>query len=480
MSALFLKILNLSINASWLILAVIILRLFLKKAPRWMSCALWAVVAFRLICPVSLETALSLLPSGEVIPQDIMTENTPMIHTQIATIDNAVNPFMVKNLAPQVGDSVNPLQVIVRIASWMWVIGAVICNLYALISYFLLKRTVRASLPAEDGVMMCDEIKTPFLLGIFKPVIYVPSFLKGRQLEVVLAHERAHIQRHDHWWKPFGFALLTVYWFHPLCWIAYILLCRDIEAACDERVIKDRDGEFATVYSQALLDLSMPRHMITICPLAFGETSVKDRVKSVLSYKKPPFWIILTGFVFSIALIVCFATNPKRNLTGADFGQPRNFDAGDVAENRRLQELMSQEGGEYFAEERWYFYEGNDVDGQEFKKGEYPIHCFIRFYPDGTMYWEDSQISSYIGMGNYRIINDEVIIADDPMLTIDGTMKQRINHFRIKGDQLIFLEKGSDHFNWVTLTDEEKFTWDKTVSPNNETSQPEISSVQNH
>ena len=450
MSALFIKILNLGINASWLILAVIALRLFLKKAPKWMNCALWAVVAFRLICPISLETALSLLPSSEVIPQNIAMEQTPMIHTQIAVVDNMVNPVMAKNLAPRVEDSVNPMQVIVSASSMVWVAGVVIFVLYGLISYFLLRRKVRASLQTQDGVMICDEIATPFVLGVIRPNIYVPSFLEGQKLDVVLAHERAHIARHDHWWKPLGFALLSVYWFHPLCWVAYILLCRDIEAACDERVIRGRDGEYAAVYSQALLDLSLPRHMITVCPLAFGETGVKERVKSVLNYRKPSFWIVIVGILAGIALAVCFATNPKATNTKAN--------PPDTKED--AVQLIKEEKAMTFPEERFYLYSLNDKPG-EMANGRYMVWFYIHFYPDGTDMWYETPVSSHIGRGHYYINGDEVIIVDDG--SGEGQENCRIHKFKLDGDRLAYVEKGSDNFDWIKLKDGEEFILNQTT-----------------
>ena len=315
MSWIFIKILNLSINASWLILAIILLRPLLKKAPKWITCGLWAIVAVRLLFPFSIESALSILPGSEVIPQDIVTTKTPVIRSQIAAVDNVINPVMARVLAPKAGDSANPMQVIAFVAGMIWITGVCICLIYALISYVLLKRRVRASVIISDGVMTCDEIKTPFILGIFRPVIYVPSSLSGRTLEVVLAHEKAHLLRRDHWWKPLGFVLFSVHWFNPLCLIAYVLLCRDVEAACDEKVIRDRDKAFAADYSQALLDLSTSRRIITFCPLAFGESGVKGRVKGILNYRRPAFWVTLFAIVTCVIVAVYFMTSPVTKIT---------------------------------------------------------------------------------------------------------------------------------------------------------------------
>ena len=318
MSALFLKILNLSINASWLILAVIAARLLLKKAPRWISCLLWGLVAVRLLCPISLESVLSILPSAKVVPENIEMVQDPHIDSGVRIIDNAVNPVIEKSFSPDAASSVNPMQVVVSMGSIIWLTGMTVMLLYALISYILLRRKVRASVAVNGRVKECDEVDSPFILGIFRPEIYVPSGIDENTLELVIAHEEAHLKRHDHWWKPFGFVLLAVYWFNPLCWVAYVLLCRDIEAACDEKVIKDKDREYMAAYSQALLDCSVNRRIIAACPLAFGETGVKERVKGVLNYKKPAFWVIIVAIVACIVVAVCFMTNPAKRITLPD------------------------------------------------------------------------------------------------------------------------------------------------------------------
>lgn len=310
MSAVFLKLLNLGITASWLILAVILVRFLLKKAPKWINCVLWALVAIRLICPFSLESALSLVPSSETVNTTHFSAR-PYIQSGVDVIDNAANNYLGSHyfegvtFAPR--DSLtNPINVI----SIIWIIGMATMLLYALISYIRLKKSVGASVPVRDNILACDEAKSPFILGIIKPVIYVPSSMTDPTLDYVITHEAAHIKRHDHWWKPFGFLLLAVYWFNPLCWLAYILLCRDIEMACDEKVIREFDNNDKAAYSQALLNCSFPRRRIAACPLAFGEVGVKERVKSALNYKKPAFWIIAVAVVACIVVAVCFGTNP--------------------------------------------------------------------------------------------------------------------------------------------------------------------------
>ena len=315
MSAVFLKILNMSITAGWLILAAILARLLLKKAPKWVSCLLWGFVAIRLICPFSFESVFSLIPSSETIPANIAVQHAPSINTGIRIVNEAVNPVISESFAPDPFSSVNPLQVIIPIAAVVWIAGIVILLAYALISYWKLKKSVFVCVPVSERILACDEVQTPFILGVFRPVIYVPSSMNGETLDQVIRHETAHLQRHDHWWKPLGFLLLAVYWFHPLCWIAYILLCRDIEMACDEKVIRGMDTDGVAAYSQALLDCSLPRKRIMACPLAFGEVGVKERVRGVLNYKKPAFWVIAAAVLACVILALCFLTNRSERFT---------------------------------------------------------------------------------------------------------------------------------------------------------------------
>ncbi len=317
MSAVFLKILNMSITASWLILAVILARVLLKKTAKWIPCLLWALVAVRLICPFSFESVLSLVPSSETIPENIALQHTPAINSGITFVNDAVNPVIAESFSPVQTNSVNPLQIVIPAAAAVWIAGIAVMLAYALISYLKLRKTVSACVPVEEGILACDEVRSPFILGVFRPIIYVPSSMSGETLEYVIRHEKAHLQRHDHWWKPLGFLLLSVYWFNPLCWIAYILLCRDIEMACDEKVIHSMDKDGIAAYSQALLDCSYPRRSIAACPLAFGEAGVKERVKGVLNYKKPAFWIILAAAAACVVLAVCLMTDPfsERSLS---------------------------------------------------------------------------------------------------------------------------------------------------------------------
>ena len=318
MSVIFLKLLNLSISASWLVLVVLVLRLVLKRAPKWVDVLLWGMVALRLMLPFSIESALSLIPSAETLsPEVVQFDPAPTITSGVELIDNAVNPSLSESFAAAPLASVNLLYVWTYLAGWVWLIGLAAMLLYALVSYLRLRRRVSASIPLRENIYVCDEVASPFILGILRPRIYLPSALDEAQRGSVLSHERAHLARRDHWWKPLGFALLAVYWFNPLLWLAYTLLCRDIELACDERVLCGMDAGQVKDYSSALLACSVPRRMLAACPLAFGEVGVGARVKNALRYKKPAFWVVAASVAVCVVVAVCFLTDPPTDTDAA-------------------------------------------------------------------------------------------------------------------------------------------------------------------
>lgn len=318
MAAVFLKLLNLSISASWLVLAVLVLRLVSKRSPKWMNVLLWGIVALRLVLPFSVESALSLIPSAETVsPAVVQFAPAPTITSGVSVIDNAVNPSLSEHFSAVPTASVNPLYAWTEIAGWVWLIGLEAMLLYALVSYLRLRRRVSVSLCVRENIYLCDAISSPFILGVVKPRIYLPSGLDEVQRQNVLSHERAHLARRDHWWKPLGFALLAVYWFNPVLWLAYALLCRDIELACDERVIRTMDESAVKTYSTVLLACSMPRKAVITSPLAFGEVGVKERVKNALHYKKPAFWVVAASVTVCIVVAVCFLTNPPTDTDAA-------------------------------------------------------------------------------------------------------------------------------------------------------------------
>ena len=313
MENIFIFLLNNSITAGYVVLAVLLLRPLLKKAPKYIRCILWSFVGLRLILPFSVESILSLIPSAEPIPQEILYEAEPTVHTGISFMNSAINPVLSESMAPNPGDSVNPLQVVTAIAWNVWLLGVLVLVIYAFVSYIRLRRKLREAVKEEDRIYLCDRIPSPFLLGIFRPRIYLPSALPDTDRDYVIAHEKAHIRRKDHWWKPLGFLLLTVYWFNPLMWVGYIFLCRDIEFACDEKVLRELGADCKAAYSETLIRCSVSKKSISACPVAFGEEGVKGRIKSILNYKKPAFWIILISLLVCTAVAVCFLTNPKNN-----------------------------------------------------------------------------------------------------------------------------------------------------------------------
>lgn len=305
------KLVNLSLTASLMILAVILLRLVFRRAPKWLFCAMWGLVALRLLLPASIESRVSMIPSAEPLPRELLYAETPRIESGIPAVDAAVNPALSRSVTPDAGTNDNPVRPRFFVLSRIWIGGAALMLAYALLSSIVLRRKLRTATLYRKGIRQSELVDSPFVLGIFRPVIYLPYRLDGDDLPLILAHERAHIRRKDHWWKPLGFLLLSAYWFDPILWLAYILFCRDIEGACDEKVVRGLDREELRAYSEALLRCSVRRGGIAVCPPAFGETSVKERVKHVMSYKKPAFRIILAAAAVCAAAALFFLTDPK-------------------------------------------------------------------------------------------------------------------------------------------------------------------------
>ena len=312
MTDIFLGFLNRSLAAGILILAVVLVRLVFKKAPRWLLCALWALAAVRLVCPVSIESVLSLIPSAEPVQPEIIVSAQPAITSGIPAVDAIVNPPLAAAFTPSPAQSANPLQIWTFLAACVWLAGIAALLLYAAVSALRLRLRVRTAVRLEGKVYQSEFVSSPFILGVIRPRIYLPFGLEAGAQAMVLAHERAHLRRGDQLWKPLGYLILAAYWFNPLCWLAYILFCRDIEAACDEKVVRELGEGCKAAYSRALLACSVPRKLFTACPLAFGETGVKARIRSVLNYKKPAFWLVLAAVLVSAAVAVCFLTDPKR------------------------------------------------------------------------------------------------------------------------------------------------------------------------
>lgn len=310
MSEFFLKIVNMSISASWVVVAVLALRFCLKKAPKWVNVLLWGIVAVRMVFPFSIESVLSLIPSAETISPTIMMEQTPSVQTGVPALNHVINPVISGSFTPVPGASANPLQIWIPVLTGIWLFGIATLFLYSAVSYWRLRRKVCEAVILRGNLYQSEKVCSPFVLGIIKPKIYLPYHMDSRKMDHVIAHEQTHIRRKDHWWKPLGFLLLTIHWFNPLMWFSYVLLCRDIELACDEKVIREMGNEQRADYTQALVACSVNRRLIAACPLAFGEIGVKERVKSVMNYKKPAFWIVLASVIVCAVIAVCFLTNP--------------------------------------------------------------------------------------------------------------------------------------------------------------------------
>lgn len=335
MQNVFLRVLNFGITAGYIVLAVLLLRLLFKKAPKWVHCLLWLVVGLRLLLPFSFESAVSLVPSAAPIPADIAVAAEPQVESGISAVDRVVNPVLSEIASDRESEAKTPVDVsetaetaparaasplarTVALAAVIWLVGVVLMLGYGLVSYLRLRRRVAASLHLKDRIYLCDHLDTSFILGVFRPRIYLQSELSEEETRYVIEHEQAHIARRDHWWKPLGFLLLAVYWFQPLLWLAYVLLCRDIEGACDEKVIAGMDAANKKGYAETLVSCGTHRRSVMACPLAFGETAVKDRIKAVLNYRKPAFWIVIVAVLACVAAAVVFLTVPKKPPEGED------------------------------------------------------------------------------------------------------------------------------------------------------------------
>ena len=368
MADFFLCLVNMSISAGWLILAILLLRLLLKSAPKWMRICLWGMVAIRLACPFSLESALSLLPTGETVSPEIVTQAVPHIDTGVPVLNEAVNPIISGTFAPDPTASVNPLQVWLPIAGYIWLLGWAVLMLHTALSYLRLKRRVSTAVRLKDNIYQSENIASPFVFGVIRPNIYLPFGGLEGETDYVIAHEQAHIRRKDHLWKPLGFLLLTLHWFNPLVWVGYILLCRDIELACDEKVIRELTNRQKADYAQALLVCSVHRPGLRACPLAFGEVAVKKRIKMILHYKKPVFWVILIAVLVATATAVFFLTDPipvgKNQLLFQVLGGEKAFYT-QAGEKVYLKDYTLGGGAKVSTEPQKYAFADFDGDGTD-------------------------------------------------------------------------------------------------------------------
>ena len=411
MDDVFLKLVNLSISASWLILAVLVLRVVLKKAPKWVMPLLWGVVALRLVCLFSIESALSLIPSAETIPSEIVTETREPVLYEQATLDIVTNPTLPSAAEVPVGVSRQQAQVDFNIYSVLWLAGMAALLVHALVSAGKLKRKLATAILLRDNIYESEFVDSPFVFGVVKPNIYLPMHMDEGTAAYVIAHERAHLARRDHWWKVLGYLVLALHWFNPLVWLAYILFCRDIELACDEKVVKGLDGAARADYSQALLSCAAPGRAVAACPLAFGEGNIKTRVKSALHYKKPAFWVAAAAVLAVVIVAVCFLTNPRsergslvwaQKLNAADVasielyvpaeGEARQYKKLDTEEMAQAVELINSSRGTY-------------IEKPETVYAGLPV-WFLLTMDDGTVHAVGSVV------GHYLIIDGDTFDAD--------------------------------------------------------------------
>lgn len=411
MDDVFLKLLNLSISASWLILAVLVLRVVLKKAPKWVMPLLWGVVALRLVCLFSIESALSLIPSAETIPSEIVTETREPVLYEQATLDIVTNPTLPSAAEVHVGVSRQQAQVDFNIYSVLWLAGMAALLVHALVSAGKLKRKLATAILLRDNIYESEFVDSPFVFGVVKPNIYLPMHMDEGTAAYVIAHEHAHLARRDHWWKVLGYLVLALHWFNPLVWVAYILFCRDIELACDEKVVKGLDGAARADYSQALLSCAAPKRAVAACPLAFGEGNIKMRVKSALHYKKPAFWVAAAAVLAVVIMAVCFLTNPRsergslvwaQKLNAADVasielyvpaeGEARQYKKLDTEEMAQAVELINSSRGTY-------------IEKPETVYAGLPV-WFLLTMDDGTVHAVGSVV------GHYLIIDGDTFDAD--------------------------------------------------------------------
>ncbi len=311
MTRLFLNIVNSSIAASWLVLVVLVLRALLKKAPRWTNVMLWGLVAVRLLCPISVESAWSLIPSVETISKEILAAPKVDIQGNVIPVAKEVRAFMgERNFGGVMLPSDTGRQVLI-VFSVIWLIGVFLLLAYMVFSFLRLRKQVETAVLLQRNIYQSEQVKAPFVLGLIQPKIYIPFHVETQQLHYVIAHEQAHIRRLDYLWKPLGYMLVTVHWFNPLLWFSYLLLCKDIEQACDEKAIRKMDREQRAEYSQLLLSYTTDYKRVTACPLAFGEVAVKERVKAILNYVKPAGGMIAAVGAMCVIVALCFLTNPK-------------------------------------------------------------------------------------------------------------------------------------------------------------------------
>lgn len=459
----FLTLVNRGLSAGWLVLAVVAARFLLKKAPRWAVCALWGLVALRLLCPFSPESPLSLIPDAQPVSPEAVWNTVPAVEMAPDATEAPVSPVLEAVLPDGLPVSPTPAQEIVAAASILWCAGLAGMVLYTLVSYRRLSRRVKGAVRIDGNLYQGAAIPTPFVLGVLRPRIYLPNTLSREDMPYVIAHERAHIRRRDSLWKALGFGLLCIYWFQPLLWLGYALFCRDMELACDEKVASALSPSHRANYSQALLNCSAGRRFLAACPVAFGEVGVKERVKRVLSFRRPTLRAVLAAVLICAVIAVCFLTNPvtpeppkvtvaQMSITAEDVTptgmtltyHPDNAfqDVDAVTDSIYWLEKQNDSGG-------WQVVQPNQWIEPVLQPVEAPgqrtIHVFVTDNNHRTLDWP---LLGYLDAGQYRVgihfweeAQEYTLYApftlDNPLVTpyaITSSLKKAGSHAMLKGD----------------------------------------------
>ncbi len=459
----FLTLVNRGLSAGWLVLAVVAARFLLKKAPRWAVCALWGLVALRLLCPFSPESPLSLIPDAQPVSPEAVWNTVPAVEMAPDATEAPVSPVLEAVLPDGLPVSPTPAQEIVAAASILWCAGLAGMALYTLVSYRRLSRRVKGAVRIDGNLYQGAAIPTPFVLGVLRPRIYLPNTLSREDMPYVIAHERAHIRRRDPLWKALGFGLLCIYWFQPLLWLGYALFCRDMELACDEKVASALSPSHRANYSQALLNCSAGRRFLAACPVAFGEVGVKERVKRVLSFRRPTLRAVLAAVLICAVIAVCFLTNPvtpeppkvtvaQMSITAEDVTptgmtltyHPDNAfqDVDAVTDSIYWLEKQNDSGG-------WQVVQPNQWIEPVLQPMEAPgqrtIHVFVTDNNHRTLDWP---LLGYLDAGQYRVgihfweeAQEYTLYApftlDNPLVTpyaITSSLKKAGSHAMLKGD----------------------------------------------
>lgn len=459
----FLTLVNRGLSAGWLVLAVVAARFLLKKAPRWAVCALWGLVALRLLCPFSPESPLSLIPDAQPVSPEAVWNTVPAVEMAPDATEAPVSPVLEAVLPDGLPVSPTPAQEIVAAASILWCAGLAGMVLYTLVSYRRLSRRVKGAVRIDGNLYQGAAIPTPFVLGVLRPRIYLPNALSREDMPYVIVHERAHIRRRDPLWKALGFGLLCIYWFQPLLWLGYALFCRDMELACDEKVASALSPSHRANYSQALLNCSAGRRFLAACPVAFGEVGVKERVKRVLSFRRPTLRAVLAAVLICAVIAVCFLTNPvtpeppkvtvaQMSITAEDVTptgmtltyHPDNAfqDVDAVTDSIYWLEKQNDSGG-------WQVVQPNQWIEPVLQPVEAPgqrtIHVVVTDNNHRTLDWP---LLGYLDAGQYRVgihfweeAQEYTLYApftlDNPLVTpyaITSSLKKAGSHAMLKGD----------------------------------------------